>query len=637
MATATGSGGSYALECCLERDGIRAFKSMLVCLDRFGKDLFLEANGTEVTLRTLNAAQSAFVIFTLQSGLFSMYRMDRAEPASVKLHLKNVTSIFRSITNVERVWLQVATGDPGDAAPGPDGEAEEPPAADAYMRVQLLCTSGLRKKFDLAFQEVTSMKAIYDKSACPHVICAEPGLMLECLKNFPSSLNEVTLVAADDALLLKNLVDHNAAMNEQDAADGGGIDAVASLHLRTEMRLKPSDLHEYALGVPRPPSGVCVSFSQREFKAVLTLVKELDHRIACHIEGGGRPIIFSSRDKGEHVAPFKVECVLATVVETTPMGDDDDDFFGEAGYAPPSSAAPPYQHQYQYQQPQGQYASSFCGGGSAPYTAPRHHQQPPGHPPPGASSQPTPYQHPPYPPPAQYSQYSHHAPPGQHHSQPPGSGAPGWGYPPTAYQQPPPHHGHSQPAPPPSAYHQPHSQPPPHGQWTPQPHHQHHTNAPGYSSQPPPQHSGAPSALSAAPSFYAQSGGAPYYHDANGSAGGAAAWPSGATCIPPTPQHAPPSASCSHNGPHTSMPCGGAPPSAQAAYYPPPAAAPAYEAMADPPAVCRPDGAGGGGGDGAESDDTEEDEEGVPGTPPDPEWPEDSNKRPRTDGGDFGW
>ena len=38
----------YVLQCCMERERIKAFQSMLKCLDRFGRELFLECNGTEV-------------------------------------------------------------------------------------------------------------------------------------------------------------------------------------------------------------------------------------------------------------------------------------------------------------------------------------------------------------------------------------------------------------------------------------------------------------------------------------------------------------------------------------------------------------------------------------------------------------
>ena len=146
-------------------------------------------------------------------------QMQEGKQASVKLHLKNVTSIFRTISGVEKVWLQVAIGD------------EE--GGESYMRVQLQCSSGLRKKFDLAFLEVTPMNAVYDKNACPHAICADPGLILECLKNFPPSLAEVTLCAAEDSLTLKNEVDA-----------GGDSTAAGTGLVGTAVRLNASDLHE---------------------------------------------------------------------------------------------------------------------------------------------------------------------------------------------------------------------------------------------------------------------------------------------------------------------------------------------------------------------------------------------------------
>ena len=41
-----GTATSYTVQCCVS--DVKAFKAMLVCLDKFGKDLFLEANDREV-------------------------------------------------------------------------------------------------------------------------------------------------------------------------------------------------------------------------------------------------------------------------------------------------------------------------------------------------------------------------------------------------------------------------------------------------------------------------------------------------------------------------------------------------------------------------------------------------------------
>ena len=36
------------------------------------------------------------------------------------------------------------------------------------------------------------MNAVYDKTQCPHYLCGDPATFLTLLKNFPTSLAEVT-------------------------------------------------------------------------------------------------------------------------------------------------------------------------------------------------------------------------------------------------------------------------------------------------------------------------------------------------------------------------------------------------------------------------------------------------------------
>lgn len=95
---------------------------------------------TQVNLRTLNQAQSAFIVFTLKAAFFAEYLVDAAATTSVKLHLKNLVSIFRTTNGINRVWLQLACNDED---------------AQSYVRVQLQCASGVRKKFDIALKEVS--------------------------------------------------------------------------------------------------------------------------------------------------------------------------------------------------------------------------------------------------------------------------------------------------------------------------------------------------------------------------------------------------------------------------------------------------------------------------------------------------
>ena len=89
-----------------------------------------------MALRTINQAQSAYVHFTLSAGYFLDFMPQQGRSASIKLHLKNMVSIFRSAAPVETVWLQLAVD------------------TECYLRVQLVCKNGVTKMFDLKFEEV---------------------------------------------------------------------------------------------------------------------------------------------------------------------------------------------------------------------------------------------------------------------------------------------------------------------------------------------------------------------------------------------------------------------------------------------------------------------------------------------------
>lgn len=181
----------YSLQCSVMDEQLRTLSHMLTCLDRFGKELFFEVTEESLSLHTLNGAQSAFVIFRLDARFFNEYHTDfggaPTKSTSFKLHLRNVLHIFRSIQYVDKIIIQIASAGP-----------------EQYMRVQHECNSGLKKKFDLMFEEVTSMKAVYSRDRCVHHISADPSMLLSCLSNFPAGLAEVTLVAMPEAIVLKN-------------------------------------------------------------------------------------------------------------------------------------------------------------------------------------------------------------------------------------------------------------------------------------------------------------------------------------------------------------------------------------------------------------------------------------------------
>ena len=84
------------------------------------------------------------------------------------------------------------------------------------------------------------------------------------------------------------------------------------------MKLSADRIHQYELDARFASTGIRVAFMQKEFRAVLQLVKDIDNRITILIERGGAPIIFGTERKGDSNAHLQMECVLATVVEADP-------------------------------------------------------------------------------------------------------------------------------------------------------------------------------------------------------------------------------------------------------------------------------------------------------------------------------
>ena len=96
-------------------------------------------------------------------------------------------------------------------------------------------------------------------------------MILDCLKNFPASLPELTMVQKPDVLTIKNEVETQQAQPPEPDAAGrsGSVGSDDSRQtVRTEMHLHNSEMAEYLLGPSAPPSGVSVTFSQKEFKSV---------------------------------------------------------------------------------------------------------------------------------------------------------------------------------------------------------------------------------------------------------------------------------------------------------------------------------------------------------------------------------
>lgn len=187
----------------------------------------------------------------------------------------------------------------------------------------------MSKMFDLSYEEVDPVQAMYNTEECPHRICAEPRLLLDCMANLPTGSRELTLSVTPQALAIKNDVD----------------DAQVESSLRTEMVIAPGDLHEYTLGA-LATNPLRVGLSMREFKAMLAFAESCGGLVVLHFDLGGRPIVLVT-DLGEagEAGGARLECVIATTIDpeaaAMELFDGVSDVGGAHADVGPAGLAPP--------------------------------------------------------------------------------------------------------------------------------------------------------------------------------------------------------------------------------------------------------------------------------------------------------
>lgn len=158
---------------------------------------------------------------------------------------------------------------------------------------------------------------MYDADACPHRICTDPRLLLDCVQNLPTGLHELMLVVSPGKLVVRNDVDDNQRDNA----------------VQTEMTVAPGDLQEFHLGA-LASNPLRIGFGTREFKAMLSFAETTQTSIVLHFDVGGQPVILVAEvGDGMPHERARVECVIASVVDQAAaaaaiFGDDD------LGFAP---------------------------------------------------------------------------------------------------------------------------------------------------------------------------------------------------------------------------------------------------------------------------------------------------------------
>lgn len=268
------------MKCVIPGRCIRAFGKAIQCLSKIGDELYLEATSDGLAMKTVNPARSAYACFIFKKVFFHVYHDGRdsisAETLKCKITVKSCTSVFRALPTLEKTVDHCKL----------TLDLEENKLVFVFY-----CRHGIVKTHNLGFQECEALQAVYSKDLCPNRIVGNSKVISDVVSNFPSNLEEVTLIAEPDKARLRSYTEDDDE-NTRVAVSEIGIVA--------------AEFDDYRIGID-----TSVTFCLKELRAILLFTEAINHTLSLKFETAGKPVVISIDDCLEYQADF----VLATLLD----------------------------------------------------------------------------------------------------------------------------------------------------------------------------------------------------------------------------------------------------------------------------------------------------------------------------------
>mmetsp|Transcript_36587 Transcript_36587/g.88476 ORF Transcript_36587/g.88476 Transcript_36587/m.88476 type:complete len:276 (-) Transcript_36587:18-845(-) len=251
----------------------KVWGQLLRSLSKVGNELFLEVYREQVVLRTLNASKSAFVTASFKSSFFETYEVSD-DLDKCKVMLKPACSAFKNTSNLSEFRIRY------------DCNASK-------LVFEMRCKSGIIKRYQLHYEQCNVMMAVYSKERCPSKVVLTARPLNDCLANFHTSVDQITMSASPSAL-------------QWQAVTSG---------MQTESSFHAGDLEKFQIG-----RDTTLVFGLRELRAMVQFWESQSCTMSIHFDRPGNPIIFS----GEYPdMTFDGDMVIATLADGGDGGGDD--------------------------------------------------------------------------------------------------------------------------------------------------------------------------------------------------------------------------------------------------------------------------------------------------------------------------
>ncbi|PZC83570.1 hypothetical protein B5X24_HaOG207553 [Helicoverpa armigera] len=266
------------MKCHVPGANVKVLARTVHALARFGDELYLESLSDCILLRTLNAAESAYAMVKFNKNFFSYfnynyYSTEDNEGLKCKISMKSALNTFKSPTHLEKQVENL--------------EIKLDPES-CKLIFQLKCRHGIVKTHFVSILDCKAMQAVYTKDSVPNRITSPQRILSDALNNFQSSDDQVTLEVTSQSFILRNYIDCSIDLTKI---------------IRTQISLKPAEFDSYLIG-----SETTITFSLKEFRALLTFSEALNLPLQLHFETTGRPAVFIVHNG----TTFEAHFVLAT-------------------------------------------------------------------------------------------------------------------------------------------------------------------------------------------------------------------------------------------------------------------------------------------------------------------------------------
>ncbi|XP_010427892.1 PREDICTED: cell cycle checkpoint control protein RAD9A isoform X2 [Camelina sativa] len=283
------------MEFSISGNALKTFARSITCLARVGNELVVQASPTQLALHTLNASRSAYQCITFQSSFFDVCTVSGPQ-AHFSVLLKAVCSVLRTpLASIDHMSVQL-----------PDHDASK-------VKWTLECFSGMKKTYWITCNVEPDIQHLsLDRSRFPSTLVVHPRNLSKLLGNFQSSLQEITIIATDQASFPSDAAsDIGGKAVEFRSYVDPNKDGDSLLH--TQLWIDPS---EEFIQYTHAGDPVDITFSLKELKAFLSFCEGCEADIHLFFEKAGEPILMAPKfGLGDgSSSSFDATLVLATML-----------------------------------------------------------------------------------------------------------------------------------------------------------------------------------------------------------------------------------------------------------------------------------------------------------------------------------